>query len=152
MVHEKLCKIYCIKTSSNLCFGYLLELPHWGNSNKYSKHMFYEEIIMKQGLCYISFCPLRLLYNRKFILMATSPETYAVVVTRVHCKIFTWNHFLSRAMNTDSLQIKLFIQSNKYVWLYAINSLVNKTIFTHLMVRHSKHWTASFRVSQSLTV
>ena len=21
------------------CFGYLLELPHWGNSNKYPKHM-----------------------------------------------------------------------------------------------------------------
>ena len=86
MVHEKLCKIYCIKTSSNLCFGYLLELPHWGNSNKYSKHMFCEEIIIKQGLCYISFCPLRLFYNRKFILMATTPEKYAVVVTRFTVK------------------------------------------------------------------
>ena len=28
---------YCIKTSSKVCFGYLLELPHWGNSNKYPK-------------------------------------------------------------------------------------------------------------------
>ena len=25
-----------------LCFRYLLELPHWGNSNKYPKHMFLE--------------------------------------------------------------------------------------------------------------
>ena len=23
----------------NLCFGYLLELPHWGDSNKYPKHV-----------------------------------------------------------------------------------------------------------------
>ena len=33
---------YCTKTSSNICLGYLLELPHWGNSNKYPKHMFCE--------------------------------------------------------------------------------------------------------------
>ena len=45
------------KSSSNICFGYLLELPQRGNSNKYPKHMFYEEIRMKQGLSYISFCP-----------------------------------------------------------------------------------------------
>ena len=55
------------------------------DSNKYPKHMFYEEIIIKQGLSYISICPVRIIYNRKFILMATSLETNAVVVTRVHC-------------------------------------------------------------------
>ena len=49
---------YRIKTSSNICFGYLLESPH---SNKYSKRNFYEEIRIKQGLSYISFCPLRLI-------------------------------------------------------------------------------------------
>ena len=43
---------YCIKLSSNTCFGYLLESPHWGNSNKYPKHMFYEQIRIKQGLSY----------------------------------------------------------------------------------------------------
>ena len=74
---------YCIKTSSNIWFGHLLELPHRGNSNKYPKHMFYEEIRIKQGLSYISFWPLRIPYNSKFILMATSLETIAVVVTRV---------------------------------------------------------------------
>ena len=47
--------------------------------------MFYEEIRIKQGLSNISFCPLRILYNSKFIIIATSLGTNAVVVTRVHC-------------------------------------------------------------------
>ena len=29
---------YCIKTSSNIRFGYLLESPKWADSNKYPKH------------------------------------------------------------------------------------------------------------------
>ena len=36
-------------------FEYFLELPHRGNSNKYPKHMFCEEIPIKQGFSYISF-------------------------------------------------------------------------------------------------
>ena len=36
------------------------------------QNMFYEEIRIKQGLSYISFSPLRILYNSKFIIMATS--------------------------------------------------------------------------------
>ena len=40
---------------------------------------------MKQGLSYISFCPFRILYKSKFILMATSLGTNAVVITKVHC-------------------------------------------------------------------
>ena len=75
---------HCIKFSRNICFGYLLESPQRGDFNKYPKHMFYEEII-KQGLSYILFCPLRILYNSKFITMATFLGTNAVVVTRVHC-------------------------------------------------------------------
>ena len=47
--------------------------------------MFYGEIRIKQGLSYISFCPLRILYNSKFILMATSLGTNTVSFTRVHC-------------------------------------------------------------------
>ena len=59
-----------------------------GDSNKYPKHMFYEEITRKQCLSYISFCPLRILYNNKLITskIATFLGTNAVVVTRVHCK------------------------------------------------------------------
>ena len=44
-----------------------------------------EEIRTKQALSYISVCSLSILYNSKFILMATSLGTNAVVVTRVHC-------------------------------------------------------------------
>ena len=44
---------YCIKTSRNICFGYLSESPQRVDSNKYPKHMFYEEIRIKQGLLYI---------------------------------------------------------------------------------------------------
>ena len=76
---------HCIKSSSNICFGYLLVSPLRGYSNKYPKCMFYEEIRMKQGLSYISFCPLRILYNNKFIIMATSLGTNAIVLTWVHC-------------------------------------------------------------------
>ena len=47
--------------------------------------MFYEEIRIKQGLSYILFCQLRILYNSKFIIMATFLGTNAVVVMRVHC-------------------------------------------------------------------
>ena len=47
--------------------------------------MFYEEIRIKQWLSYILFCSLRILYNSKFILMATFFKTNAVVVMKVHC-------------------------------------------------------------------
>ena len=79
---------HCMKTSSNICFGYLLESSQGDDSNKYPKQMFNEEIRIKQGLSYISFCPLRILYNSKFISVATSLGTNAVVVTRGHCKTF----------------------------------------------------------------
>ena len=41
---------HCIISSSNIhvYFEYLLELPRRGDSNKYPKHMFYEEIRIKQ--------------------------------------------------------------------------------------------------------
>ena len=39
-----------------MSFGYLLESPQRGDSNKYSKHIFCEEIRTKQYLSYISFC------------------------------------------------------------------------------------------------
>ena len=76
---------HCIKISSKICFGYLLESPHWGDSNRYPKHMFYAEIRIKQGIFNIQFYPLWILYSSKFITMATYLGTNAVVVTRVHC-------------------------------------------------------------------
>ena len=53
-------------------FGYLWESPQWDDSNRIHSIMFYEEIRIEHGLSYISFCPLRVLYNSKFILMATA--------------------------------------------------------------------------------
>ena len=47
--------------------------------------MFFEEIRTKQELSYISVCSLSILYSSKFILMATSLVTNAIVVKRVHC-------------------------------------------------------------------
>ena len=49
--------------------------------------MSYEEIRINQSLSYISFCALRILYNSKFINMAISFGTNAVVLTKVHCTI-----------------------------------------------------------------
>ena len=92
---------HCVKSSSNICFGYLLESPQRGDSNKYPKHMFYEEARMKPGLSYISFCPLRILYNSKFIIMATVLGTNAVNVTRVHCIHKTYSDRQTRANNVD---------------------------------------------------
>ena len=40
-------------TSSNICFGYMLGSPHQGDSNKYSKHTFYEELRIKQHFLHI---------------------------------------------------------------------------------------------------
>ena len=81
---------YCIKTSSNIYFGYLLESPHWGDSIKYPKDTLCEETGIKQGLSYISFCPYRILYNSEFILMEISLGTNTVVVTRIHCRLYTY--------------------------------------------------------------
>ena len=47
--------------------------------------MFCKEIRIKQDPSNISICSLSILYNSKFILMAMSLETNAVVVTKVHC-------------------------------------------------------------------
>ena len=58
---------YCIQFfEETYVLDVCLESPQWGDSNKYPKHMFYEEKT-KQDLPYISICSLSILYNRKFI-------------------------------------------------------------------------------------
>ena len=64
-------------------FLYLLESPQRDDSNKYLNHMFYEEMITKQDLSYVSICSLSILYKRKFILMATSLGRNGAAVTKV---------------------------------------------------------------------
>ena len=46
--------------------------------------MYYGKMRTKQGLSYISICSFSILYNSKFILLATSLGTNVVVLTRVH--------------------------------------------------------------------
>ena len=43
------------------------ESPQWGNSNKYPKHMLYEEIKTEEDISYLSICSFSILYNSKFI-------------------------------------------------------------------------------------
>ena len=105
-------KKHCIKSSTNICFGYLLESPQRGDSNKYPKHTFYEEII-KQGLSNILFCPLRILYNRKFMITATLLGTNAVVVTRFHCTAFRVVAWLIRPI-IQLPHIFLFTKKNNF--------------------------------------
>ena len=81
--NEKLCKNTTLKFEAyvfDICYNCLIEAILTNIQN-----MFYEEIKIKQGPSYISFCPLRILYNSKFILMATSLGTNAIVIKRDHC-------------------------------------------------------------------
>ena len=87
--------------TQHMFFLYLLESPQRGDSNKYPKHMFYEEIRIQEDLSYTLFCPLRILYNSKFIIMATFLGTNAVIVRRVYCnniQLREWKHFKRRQL------------------------------------------------------
>ena len=75
--------------------------------------MLYEEIRIKQGFSYILFCPLRILYNSKFIIMATFLGTNAVVVMRVHCN----NSKSSIGISVDRDKMGQFIL---YIVVYTI--------------------------------
>ena len=72
---------YCNKYfKETYSFESLLESPQWGDSNIYPKHIINKEIKTKQDISYILICSLSILYNSKFILIAMSSETNAVVV------------------------------------------------------------------------
>ena len=81
----------------------MLESSHQENANKHPKHMFCEETRTKQCLSYISFCALNILYNSKFILMATSLGTNAVILTRVPCN----NFYISEVMVAEWLVLPI---------------------------------------------
>ena len=68
--------------------------------------MFCEVIKIKQGVSYRSFCPLRILYNSKCIIMARSSGTNAIVVMRVHC-IHVYTYMFFRGDELDSLMKKI---------------------------------------------
>ena len=67
----------------------------------FNQHMFWIVVRIaslkeRRSLCYILFCPLRILYNSKFILMSTSLGTNAVIVMRVHCM---WVHLVKTLLS-----------------------------------------------------
>ena len=67
--------------------------------------MFYEEIKAKQDLSYISICSLSILYNSKFILMATALGTNAAYVMRVHCIFYRAATIVLRDDNCHFLRV-----------------------------------------------
>ena len=76
---------HCIKSSSNICFEYLLESSQRGNSNTYLKHMFYEEIRIKQGLFMHIILSIKDSSQQQIHYNGNILERNTVVVTRVHC-------------------------------------------------------------------
>ena len=84
--NHKLCNKSLSNTSRNIWFRYLLELPPRGDSKKYWKHTFYNEIRINQCLSYT--WSLSILYNNKFIFLAIPFGINAVVLTRDHCTQF----------------------------------------------------------------
>ena len=81
--------------------------------------MFYEEMTIKQGLPYISFWPLRILYNSKFIIMATYSGTNAVGITTVHC---TWDKYANTKSVHASLDMASKASCENVPSAYAVNS------------------------------
>ena len=70
--------------------------------------MFYEEIRTKQDFSYISVCSLSILYNSKFILMATSFGTNVVVVMRIYCNIIMKTRRFKYIENFTTIKIENF--------------------------------------------
>ena len=115
---------HCIKSSSNIFFGYLLESPQRGDSNKCPKHMLYDEIRIKQCLSHILFYPLRILYNSKFFIMATVLGTNAVVATRVHCRRYRRT---AKGLTRHADRKGPFLHGTRYLYLINNNALFSAT-------------------------
>ena len=63
-------------------------MSHWGDSYKYSKRIFCEEMRTKQDRSYISVCSLSILYNSKLSLMAQSLGINAVLYENTPIQIY----------------------------------------------------------------
>ena len=109
-------------TSSNIRFGHLLESHHWGDSNKYPKHIFCARstkhifcATVKQSLSCISLWPLRILYNSKLILMATSFGKNAVVVIVMKTRLYNFDplkhHFYTVKLGFTGVYIIFLISA-----------------------------------------
>ena len=86
---QKLCKNIVSDTSRSINFGYLLAMPQWGNSNKYTKtYVLWGNTNKTSSFLHIIQICLRILCKSQFILMATSLGTNPFVVAQVHCTHF----------------------------------------------------------------
>ena len=68
----------------NVCFGYLLESPHLGDSNKNPKHVLWGNKNNIRPFLHIILLTENSLQHQ-IILLAVCLGTNAVMVTRVHC-------------------------------------------------------------------
>ena len=81
--------------------------------------MFYEEIRIKQGFSNISFCPLRILYNSKFIIMATPLGTNAVVITEGitegSLQLDTLTPFFFFSLKSEHIYLTTYVSAYLYI-------------------------------------
>ena len=78
----------------NICCDYLLESPHWGNSNNISQHIF---LGVNKG-------SVGILHSRKFFLTTKSQGTKTVIITKVLCTFgFLCNFLKSVISNLQKL-------------------------------------------------
>ena len=69
----------------NIRFGYLLESPRQGHSNKYTKSMICKKLFKRIRYSCVRGVNIKFLYNSKFDFTAKSLVTNAVVIMRVLC-------------------------------------------------------------------
>ena len=72
----------------NIRFGYLLELPHRGDSNKYTKRMICKKLFKIIRYSCFRRVHIKFLYNSKLDFTSKPLVTNAVVITRVLCTEF----------------------------------------------------------------
>ena len=72
----------------NIRFGYLLESPHRGDSNKCTKRMIYKRTVQNVHYSCFRLVHIKFHYNSKFDFTAKSLVTNTVVKTRVLCNLY----------------------------------------------------------------
>ena len=87
MICKKLC--FILLSSQNICFGYLLELPQLGNSNKYPKHILLEVLMQYSYIISHELSP----FQRRFCCIQIVIITKFVVVSSVGIKRVDCNYF-----------------------------------------------------------
>ena len=106
----------------------------------------------------ISFCPLRILYNSKFIIMATSLRTMLSCVTRVHCfplkcrnddycEFLTWKSLKCKLLNvfTHEMTNNFLVFQTVVMWLDLLTDQYHIPVVLHICLRHHSPVTLALR-------